>query len=114
MDCSVLLKNVGERVRALRKMQGLSQEMLAELSGLHPVFVSRVETGKVKGSLCTYQAIADALDVRLADLVDLPTEMEPWDNDLLALFQAAKKLNKDKQTVFIQTVKGVLSGLGGL
>ncbi len=109
MECAVLIKAVGERVRELRKAKGLSQETLAELSGLHPVFVSRVETGKVKGSLCTYQALADALGTTLAALV----EADAWDGELALLFDSAKRLRPDQQSVFIETVRGVLKGLEG-
>lgn len=113
MECSELLRTIGERVRTLRKSQRLSQEKLAELASLHPVFISKVETGKVRASICTYLSVADALGVGLSDLLDLRQEREPSDVELLALFQSAKQLNEDKRSVFVQAVKGLLSGLGG-
>ncbi|MGA2151090.1 MAG: helix-turn-helix transcriptional regulator, partial [Geobacteraceae bacterium] len=45
MECGELLKLLGERIRTLRKGQEISQERLAELAGLHPVFISKIETG---------------------------------------------------------------------
>jgi transcriptional regulator with XRE-family HTH domain len=114
MDCDELLKIMGERIRTLRKSRKLSQEVLAERANLHPIFVSKVETGKVKASICTYSAIARALGVTLAELTELPGEGEAWDSNLVALFQAAKRLGAEKQKVFVETVRGVLNGLGGL
>lgn len=108
-----MLRTVGQRVRAVRKAKCLSQETLAEAAGLHPVFLSRVELGKVRASLCSYAAIADALGLSLAELVDFAGETDAGNSDLLVLFQVAKTLDRDKQVLFVQTVKGVLSGLAG-
>jgi len=98
----------------VRKAQRVSQEALAERAALHPVFISKVETGKAKASICSYNSIAEALEMSLSELVELPGEKESWDTDMVTLFQAAKKLDKDKQTVFVETVKGVLNGLCGV
>jgi transcriptional regulator with XRE-family HTH domain len=114
MECGELLKLLGERIRTLRKGQEISQERLAELAGLHPVFISKIETGKVKASICSYNSIANALNMSLSELVELPGEKESWDSNMVALFQSAKRLSKDKQTVFVETVKGMLSGLEGV
>ena len=114
MECGELLKLLGERIRTLRKGQEISQERLAELAGLHPAFISKIETGKVKASICSYSSIANALNMSLSELVELPGENESWDSNMVALFQSAKRLGKDKQTVFVETVKGVLSGLEGV
>ena len=114
MECAELLKYLGERIRTIRKVQNISQERLAELASLHPVFISNVETGKVKASICSYNSIANALNMSLSELVELPGEKESWDSNMVALFQSAKRLSKDKQTVFVETVKGMLSGLEGV
>ncbi|KAB0670093.1 helix-turn-helix transcriptional regulator [Oryzomonas sagensis] len=113
MECADLLKVLGERVRAIRKTRKVSQERLAELAGLHPVFISKLETGKAKASICTFYAIATALDMTLAELVELPREGEAWNSDLSELFQAAKRLEQGKQGIFVETVRGLLSGLAG-
>lgn len=112
MECADLLKGIGERIRTLRKARKVSQERLAELAGLHPIFLSNVETGKVRGSICTYQSIAEALGMSLAELTELPGEKNVWNSELMVLFQSAKNLSEDKQKIFVETVRGVLSGLG--
>lgn len=109
-----MLKLLGARIKTLRKAKDVSQLRLAELANLHPVFISNVETGKVKASVCSYHSIAEALEMSLAELVEMPGEKESWDSNMIALFQSAKKLNKDKQLIFIETVKGILNGLEGL
>lgn len=57
------LKKFGERVRELRIKKGLSQEELAELSGLHRTYISSLELGKRNVSLINIFALSKALGV---------------------------------------------------
>jgi transcriptional regulator with XRE-family HTH domain len=57
------LKKFGERVRELRVKRGLSQEQLAESSGLHRTYISSLELGKRNVSLINIHALAKALGV---------------------------------------------------
>jgi transcriptional regulator with XRE-family HTH domain len=52
---------VGERVRELRKAQGLSARALAERSGATPAYISRLESGKVSPTVATLTRVMDAL-----------------------------------------------------
>jgi transcriptional regulator with XRE-family HTH domain len=69
---------IGQRIAALRKLAGLSQEQLSERAGLQRTHISRIEAGKYAVTLETIQAIAEALgmtvdivDERLRDLAPL-------------------------------------------
>jgi transcriptional regulator with XRE-family HTH domain len=57
------LKRFGDKVRELRVKKGLSQEQLAELSGLHRTYISSLELGKRNVSLINIFALAKALGV---------------------------------------------------
>lgn len=57
------LKHFGEKVRELRVKRGLSQEQLAESSGLHRTYISSLELGKRNVSLINIHALAKALGV---------------------------------------------------
>jgi transcriptional regulator with XRE-family HTH domain len=63
------LERFGVAVRNARRAKGLSQEELAHLSGLHRTYVGSVERGERNISLASAWALADTLDMRLADLV---------------------------------------------
>ena len=58
------------RLRALRREIGLSQEALADLAGIHWTYVGSVERGERNVALDHINALADALGVSPAKLVD--------------------------------------------
>ena len=60
----------GRRVRLHREAQGLSQEGLAELSGLHRNYVGSVERGERNIGLDNIHALAEALGITAADLFE--------------------------------------------
>jgi transcriptional regulator with XRE-family HTH domain len=60
---------LGQTIRLYRKQAELSQEQLAEKSDLHPGYVSSVERGAKTISVDALVRIANALRVRLRDLV---------------------------------------------
>jgi len=62
--------NFGERVRALRKQKGLSQESLALACGLDRTYIGGVERGERNLSLLNIYKIAGALGVEAKELFD--------------------------------------------
>lgn len=62
------MKQFGERVRDLRKTQGLSQEELAEKADLHYTYIGGVERGERNLSLKSIERIASALKMDIREL----------------------------------------------
>jgi len=56
-------------VKVFRQHRGLTQKALAERAGLHPVYISQVETGKRQGLARTIAQLARALGVDADDLI---------------------------------------------
>lgn len=58
-----IIRVFGSNVRHYRELKGISQEKLAELSGLHRTYISDIERFQRSISLSNVQKIADALEV---------------------------------------------------
>ncbi|MBI3021634.1 MAG: cupin domain-containing protein [Candidatus Omnitrophica bacterium] len=61
-------KTVGAKLRALRKSQRVTLVELAKASGVDAATISRMETGKMTGTLESHLKLATALGVRLTEL----------------------------------------------
>jgi transcriptional regulator with XRE-family HTH domain len=57
------------RLRSLRQKKALSQEMLADLAGLHRTYVGSVERGERNISIDNMARLAKALGVPLVELL---------------------------------------------
>jgi len=57
------------RLRAVRDAQFMTQEELAERSGIHQVTISRIEQGDVEPRYRTIKRLAEALGVEPNELV---------------------------------------------
>ncbi len=64
-------EKLGSRIKAFRKAKGLSQEQFAELIGIEPKHVSRLEVGKSYPTIDRLEKIAVALDVPMGSFFDI-------------------------------------------
>ena len=62
-------KLVGENTARIRKEKGLTQEALAEKSGLSQQYISGLENGQRNPTIVTLYELATALEVGHLDLV---------------------------------------------
>ena len=63
-----ILQAFGSNTRRLRLKRTLTQEQLAELSGLHPNYISGIERGERNLSLINIVRLTRALQCRISDL----------------------------------------------
>ena len=56
-------------VKVFRNYRGLTQKQLAQKVGIHPVYVSQIETGKRTGSAKTLARIAEVLNIDIDELI---------------------------------------------
>lgn len=64
-----LRKAFGERIRDLRKEQGISQEAFADKCGFVRTYMSRIETGMANPSLEAANVLAGGLGMTLSELL---------------------------------------------
>ena len=62
-------KLVGDNTARIRKEKGLTQEALAEKSGLSQQYISGLENGRRNPTIVTLYELANALGVSQIDLV---------------------------------------------
>ncbi len=113
METKAFLKAVGDKIRLVRKAQGMSQEKLAELSSLHPSFISYVETGKTNASIVNLYSIASALNIPLHDLFQFPSGKgnKKLDTETAEVFSKLRSLDKRKQESFLTAARCFLAGI---
>ncbi len=65
---AVLREKFGQQIRMLRKKQGITQEKLAELTGIDYSYLNMIEAGKKNPSLKRIAKLARVLKVSLPEL----------------------------------------------
>ena len=63
---NAMLDQVGQEIRTLRRLRGMTMKDLAQRTGKTIGFISQVERGLSRASLATLQDLAEALEVPLA------------------------------------------------
>ncbi len=63
------LKSFGLRVKKIRTEQKISQEDLAELSGLHRTYISSLERGVRNPTLTTLISLSKGLNIEINEML---------------------------------------------
>ena len=88
---------IGQRIRRFRRAQGLSQEQLAEQTGISVTHMSHIETGNTKLSLPVLVELAAALEVRTDDLL--------YDNKIVERNAVIEEISGALETCTTQQIK---------
>lgn len=70
-DADRLLPKIGDAIRCARKEQGLSQEALADASGIDRSHLGRIERGERNLTVLNLKKIANALESQVWQLLKL-------------------------------------------
>lgn len=87
---------IGMRVREIRLSAKFTQEMLAELSDLSPVYISNIENNNKKPSLESVVKISNALGITVDELLtgNLLSHPSDYQTDIDALMYDCDKYEK--------------------
>ncbi len=99
---TALQGRVGDRVRAARKMHGMSRRLLSEASGVSPRYLAQIEGGEGNISIALLLRVAEALGVSMEALV-ANADLTPEARRVAEAFAAADRATQEQ-------VKGLLSG----
>ena len=58
-------QRIGQRIGALRYQKGITQQALADMTGLQRNHISRIESGKYSVGFDTLQTIAEQFDMKV-------------------------------------------------
>lgn len=76
-DVHPLRLRLASNLRAIRRARGLSQEGLADLSGLHYTYIGGIERGERNLSIDNIGRLADALGLDAVDLLCVTLQAPP-------------------------------------
>ena len=100
---------IGQRIRKIRKAHKLSQDELASKVGISTTHMSHIETGNTKLSLPVLVDLADALQVRVDDLLfDSPRDSVSSTGDELQLLDGC---NSQQAKVILDIAKSAKTAL---
>ncbi|WP_077624308.1 helix-turn-helix domain-containing protein [Sediminibacillus massiliensis] len=99
-------KSVGERLRTIRKSNGLSQEKLAHLSNLHPTYIGQLERGEKNPTIDTIEKVSDALGITLGELFwfDGAVNKQQW-NTILTFKYYLEQVDKDDYATILSVIR---------
>jgi transcriptional regulator with XRE-family HTH domain len=91
-----IAKELGKRIRTLRKLKGFTQESLGEKAGISYKFIGEIERGEVNPSLNSLAQIAKALGIHVSELFPHEKEIFPKfsHQDIQIIKKALKLLNR--------------------
>lgn len=83
--------SIGEKIKKFRKEAGLTQVELAKRANMSRSYLGDLEGNRYNPSVSTLNAIADALDVKVSDLMEEKVKESDWDSKLPELTEKDEK-----------------------
>jgi transcriptional regulator with XRE-family HTH domain len=104
----VTVTRFGDRLAALRKQRGLTQQALGDAAGAHVTQIRRYEAGSSQPTLDVLRAIALALNTSADSLLFDTDERGPETPALRLRMEALDQLDPDEQANVLAMIEGAL------
>src|ERR1700687_6130432 len=75
---TAFLEQLGQRVRTMRALRGMSRKVLAKVSGISERYIAQLESGKGNVSIVLLRRVSDAMGVHLEDLIPVSEPAPDW------------------------------------
>jgi XRE family aerobic/anaerobic benzoate catabolism transcriptional regulator len=72
------LVQLGQRVRTMRALRGMSRKVLAKVSGISERYIAQLESGKGNVSIVLLRRVSDAMGAHLEDLIPTAEPAPDW------------------------------------
>lgn len=98
-------RKLGNRIAEMRMARGITQQYLAEKTGLSATYIGYLEQGKRHGNFDTYLQIVTVLGFSLNDLVTIELENDLSDCLAWELSRALSACGTDEQESIMRIVR---------
>lgn len=98
------LEQLGQRVRTMRAMRGMSRKVLAKASGISERYIAQLESGKGNVSIVLLRRVSAAMDKQVEDLIPTADTAPDW--------LVIRDLIRTATPAQIAQAKDILSGNG--
>ena len=78
---SSFLEQLGQRVRTMRALRGMSRKVLARVSGISERYIAQLESGKGNVSIVLLRRVSNAMGAHLEDLIPTSDPAPGWQSD---------------------------------
>lgn len=99
----------GQRVRYYRKKKNLSQEKLAELCELHPVYIGQLERGEKNASLETVMRVCRGLEITPSCLFENISHTDGCESCPQKAYNLFMKIPPDKQDAMLRLLENAVT-----
>jgi XRE family aerobic/anaerobic benzoate catabolism transcriptional regulator len=99
---AIFLSDLGRRVRDARTVRGLSRKLLSQTSGLSERYIAQLESGQGNVSIILLRRVANAMGVRLDDMIAGQDSAPEW--------RLIRDLLREASPEQLALAKSVLSG----
>ena len=72
------LEQLGQRVRTMRALRGMSRKVLAKVSGISERYIAQLESGKGNVSIVLLRRVSNAMGAHLEDLIPATEPAADW------------------------------------
>lgn len=98
------LEELGQRVRTMRALRGMSRKVLAKVSGISERYIAQLESGQGNVSIVLLRRVSSAMGAHLEDLIPAGDVAKEW--------PVIRDLVRNATPVQIAQAKDVLAGRG--
>src|SRR5256885_13802450 len=98
------LEQLGQRVRTMRALHGMSRKVLAKVSGISERYIAQLESGKGNVSIVLLRRVSDAMGAHLEDIIPASEPSPDW--------AVIRDLLRKATPTQIAQAKDVLAGQG--
>jgi XRE family transcriptional regulator, aerobic/anaerobic benzoate catabolism transcriptional regulator len=99
------LDQLGQRVRTMRALRGMSRKVLARVSGISERYIAQLESGKGNVSIVLLRRVSNAMGAHLEDLIPAAGPTPDW--------QVIRDLLRKASPNQIAQAKDILAGQSG-